>query len=280
MDVIGIGPAGIDIIYTAEGVKKSAGGSIINTLVRLQALGARTGVLGLIGNDPEGKSMIARLTLLGIDTSKIRHESAYRTPRCHMRTGKGLKEFIDMDEYKRIGRLNAKDMEYLKKAKAIFLEIVNPIFKEYLEFAKRHGKKVYVTLQNIDSDYNLHYLKDPYISAIFCNTKESKHIKGMMPEIRSTLAVTKRERGSNVYQRGRDTDTPAFRVDTIDQLGTGDAFAAGFIYGDLKGWGMKRKCLFANAMGAFATVGWGAQGKVPFLEEVEELIRQQADNLA
>ena len=64
---------------------------------------------------------------------------------------------------------------------------------------------------------------------------------------------------------------PAFAVDTRDETGAGDAFAAGLIHGLHQGWPLERAVRLANAVGALSTRGLGASSSLPDLDEAMAL---------
>ncbi len=51
---------------------------------------------------------------------------------------------------------------------------------------------------------------------------------------------------------------PAFDVKVVDPLGSGDAFAAGFVHGLLEGWPLSRAVRYGNALGALVATQHGA----------------------
>jgi ribokinase len=65
---------------------------------------------------------------------------------------------------------------------------------------------------------------------------------------------------------------PGFPVAVIDTVGAGDAFAAAFIAGWLRG-GSPRDCaILANAMGALTTTQRGAGTRIPARECLLDLL--------
>jgi len=62
---------------------------------------------------------------------------------------------------------------------------------------------------------------------------------------------------------------PPRRVDVRDEIGAGDAFAAGFAYGLLQGWEPVACVRAANLIAATALAGTGDWETLPRLEEVE-----------
>jgi sulfofructose kinase len=65
---------------------------------------------------------------------------------------------------------------------------------------------------------------------------------------------------------------PAYRVETTDTTGAGDIFHAGFTYGLLQGWPLKRQLEFACAAAALNCTGLGARGGIQPVESIERLV--------
>ena len=64
---------------------------------------------------------------------------------------------------------------------------------------------------------------------------------------------------------------PASIVTVVDEVGAGDAFAAGFAYGLLQGWPLRR-CARAGNVAAAALGGLGDSESLPRLEEFERAL--------
>jgi 2-dehydro-3-deoxygluconokinase len=81
-------------------------------------------------------------------------------------------------------------------------------------------------------------------------------------------------RGAIVAAGGSLSEVPPARVlDVIvDEIGAGDAFAAGFAYGLLQGWEPERCAHAGNVVAAFALRGTGDWETLPRLDEVRELL--------
>jgi len=63
-------------------------------------------------------------------------------------------------------------------------------------------------------------------------------------------------------------DAPGFPVEVINILGAGDAFAAGFLYGYVKGWDWYKSARLGNACGAIVVTKHGCANFMPTYEEV------------
>ncbi|MCL6511104.1 MAG: 5-dehydro-2-deoxygluconokinase [Anaerolineae bacterium] len=88
---------------------------------------------------------------------------------------------------------------------------------------------------------------------------------------RGVQAVVRKRglQGSRVYLRnGTTVDAAAFPVEVVNILGAGDAFAAGFLYGYVNGWGWYKSARLANACGAILVTKHGCANFMPTLDEV------------
>ncbi|MCX7827738.1 MAG: PfkB family carbohydrate kinase [Thermanaerothrix sp.] len=82
--------------------------------------------------------------------------------------------------------------------------------------------------------------------------------------------------GTIVYSKGsRPRSLQAFRVDTHDHSGAGDAFAAGMAVALAEGRDLEEAARFACAAGALACTRKGTIDSFPLREEVEALLKAQ-----
>jgi 5-dehydro-2-deoxygluconokinase len=65
---------------------------------------------------------------------------------------------------------------------------------------------------------------------------------------------------------------PAFRIEILNVLGAGDAFASGLLYGWLQGWTLERAVRMGCATGAIVVTRHGCANFMPTLPEVEEFV--------
>jgi len=72
---------------------------------------------------------------------------------------------------------------------------------------------------------------------------------------------------------GEAIDAPGFPVEVYNILGAGDAFAAGFLYGYVRGWSWYRAARLGNACGAIVVTKHGCANFMPTMPEVEAFVR-------
>lgn len=85
------------------------------------------------------------------------------------------------------------------------------------------------------------------------------------------------EAGVRVHLKQEDDhieriDAPGYPVEVYNILGAGDAFAAGFLYGYVKGWGWYKSARLGNACGAIVVTKHGCANFTPTLAEVEKFV--------
>lgn len=128
-----------------------------------------------------------------------------------------------------------------------------------------------------DDEINAAMLNDPaavhvthsQISDARVSGDVEQHIARLL-EMGPNLLLEKRgELGCRIHRRGAPAeDVPGFKVKVQNILGAGDAFAAGFLYGFVKGWNLRKAARLANACGAMVVTRHGCSISMPFLDEV------------
>ncbi len=94
------------------------------------------------------------------------------------------------------------------------------------------------------------------------------------------VVLKRGEGGSQFLQGGRWWAMPPFAVEAVDCTGAGDAFAAGYWCGKLRGWETTDAVLLANALGAAAAATLGAGENMPGPAEVVRLLETEASTAA
>ena len=100
---------------------------------------------------------------------------------------------------------------------------------------------------------------------------ESMHRRG--PKV---VVVKRGEKGATVFQAdGKPLDVPGFPVEVYNVLGAGDAFAAGFIYGVVKGWDWYKAARMGNAGGAIVVTRHGCANFMAYEQEALKFIEER-----
>jgi 2-dehydro-3-deoxygluconokinase len=121
----------------------------------------------------------------------------------------------------------------------------------------------------------------PYVDWYLCGVAEGEALLGVrgadaVVEAVPVAGVVVRvgARGAVVAAGGELSEVPPARIEDVivDEIGAGDAFAAGFAYGLLQGWEPERCAHAANVVAAFALRGTGDWETLPRLDEVSPLL--------
>jgi sugar/nucleoside kinase (ribokinase family) len=87
-----------------------------------------------------------------------------------------------------------------------------------------------------------------------------------------TIVITQGSAGALARRGSEKLRAAAFRVDSIDESGSGDAFDAGFLVGMLEGWPLEDSLRFASAVGASCTLALGCHDGVFQFEEAMDFV--------
>ena len=90
------------------------------------------------------------------------------------------------------------------------------------------------------------------------------------------LIVKRGIEGAEVHLASEEVVHAApFPVDVYNTLGAGDAFASGFIYGHLSGWGWEKSARLGNATGAIVVTRHGCANFMPTMPEVDAFVTER-----
>jgi sugar/nucleoside kinase (ribokinase family) len=252
---------------------RQPGGSAANTIVGLTRLGIKTGFVGTVGNDRKGSFLLDDLKREGVDLGGIiKAEGA---------TGSAL-IFIDACGERAIYILPsvndtfiATNYDYTKKAKILHLSSFMGIDQlrmqiSYITHLRGKYTKISFSPGNIYVKLGLNELK-PLIErsfVIFLNKEEANALTGSseIEDVASFLelgtkivAVTLGDRGSYVVTRNKSLYLPPYKTKINDTIGAGDAFAAGFLYGQLTGKDIYKSGLYGNFLASKSITELGSR---------------------
>ncbi len=89
------------------------------------------------------------------------------------------------------------------------------------------------------------------------------------------LVLKRGAAGASVYTAdGQTVDAAPFHVEVYNVLGAGDAFASGFLYGYLNGWGLAKCARMGNATGAIVVTRQGCANFMPSEKEALNFVEE------
>jgi len=307
MDVIGLGRFVVDMfagewdrpIREVDSFLKYPGGAPANVVVALARLGVRTGLISRVGNDEFGIYLVDFLRKEGIDTTHVGFDSERRTSLSFCGTARfGDFPFFQYGEPGSNLRLRPADISegYIKKARILFTSgtifSASPSREAGLTALSCARKNQVITAFDINyregfwesrDVARVHYKLILGLSdVVFGTNAELGYVGGNEDVDRAAAGILELgakmvcvkfgERGSRIFTQSETIDIPAFQVEPFDCSGAGDSYNAGFLYGPLKGWNLRRCGEFASAVSAIVVTRRGASVATPTLAEVEAFL--------
>ncbi len=325
IEVVGLGALNIDYLYQVERIledgetvvseaKSSPGGSAANTIYGLAKLGMKTGFIGVVGDDAEGKILLQDFQKVGVDTSQIRVKPGAKTGSVLClsdRQGKrslyvlpGANNLLTMDDL---------DLTYINQAKMLHLSSFadDRQFKISLELMGRlelstklsfgpgaiYAQKKLKALTPILNKTHILFVNHNEIQQLTGEdiaTGAESYLKqgcdvivvtlGKGMRLKSGKETSRREIDAICYIRDAKNEyiVKANRqnaIPEVDTTGAGDAFATGFLYGLLNGKELVECGRLGDIVAQFAITRVGAREGLPTLKELSrryhELYQQE-----
>lgn len=271
------------------------GGCAINTAIALARLGRSVGVAGKVGCDALGTFLVESLDRAGVDTRGVVRDPDHATSATMVLVDHaGERSFIHSlgaNSCYRLADLDPtllKGIRILHVAGALVLPALDgPPMAELLADARRMGITTSLDTVWDASGRWMELLAPclPHVDLFLPSLPEAIALSGLhepraiadffLDRGVGTVVLKMGDQGSYVKRGDTELRVPAFPVEVVDGTGAGDCFVAGFLTGQLLGWGLERTVTLANAVGARAVTSVGATSGVMGLSATEEWIRQQ-----
>lgn len=274
----------------------NVGGCAANTAVDLRRLGRTASVLGKVGEDLFGDFVLRDLKRLGIGTSWIRKSRTHPTSCTFIVNVRGEdRRYIHCFGANADFSIRDLDWEALAGARAIYVGgfFAMPAFRsEHLVQLFREAKQrgTITALDVVIPSGAPSSLADirqalPHTDVFFPNNDEACALTGRSDPLEQaevlaslspncTVVITQGKAGALARRGGEILRAGAFQVDSIDESGGGDAFAAGFLVGMLEAWPLEDSLRFASAVGASCTSALGCHEGVFHLDEALAFVAQ------
>jgi sugar/nucleoside kinase (ribokinase family) len=287
------------------------GGAPANVAVALKNLGVDASFVGQVGDDHYGRFLKSVLDSKGVDTTGLILNPMYPTSLAIVSLGDGGERSFSF--YRKNGAdvsvsFNPLFQTKLEEADAFHCgsvslsdEPARSATLDMLKYTHHLGKVVSfdVNLRALLWD-DLHEAKKmiekslPFVDILKVSEEELVFLKADLTEEEalaslakehpiSMILVTYGDKGSAVYYKNNMIKVPAYKVDSIDTTGAGDAFFGAFlasVYDSKKTLEafttneLKQYLKRANACGAIATLKKGAIGSLPNLKELNAFLEK------
>jgi ribokinase len=297
-DVIGFGALNVDKLYKVNkiaredeesfvlGFQEALGGSAANTIAGLARLGLKTGYIGKVASDHEGKLLLKDFKRGKVDTSGIVIAPAGRSG---VATGyvdvKGQRALYVDSGVNDILEFEEINLEYASQAE--FLHLTSFVGEKPFKAQKRLVKelpKIKVSFDpgEIYARKGLSTLKTLVERSfvVFPNENEVRMLTGkglkegseiLIEEGAGIVAVKLGEKGCYVTDGNECHLVEPYKAKVVDTTGAGDAFCAGFLYGLIRGEDLYTCAKLGNFVASRCITETGARNGLPRLSELRKL---------
>lgn len=310
-EVVGIGSCTVDyfalvprLLGPEEKINCShleihAGGVTANNLTQVARLGAKSGWLGLLGDDDNGRIIQKAFLEDGMDISGIEtvkgELSALTWIPVDAEGDRCIYMFPNVTGKISVHQVLTRFAPHIKAAKHFHTEASQlplvPV-REAMQLARSSGVRVIFDLDvspnffcqcNLGTQEELaaalqfvDVLKPCKAAALEFTGEEDRErmARKLLQMGPSVVAITMGSNGCLLASKEKIVHVPAFTVKPVDTTGAGDAFMGGLSYGLLQKWDLERVGAFANACAALCCTKVGARAMSKY-DEVISFIREQ-----
>ena len=277
------------LLALVDSVLLATGGCALSTATALAELGTATALCGCVGRDLMGDVLRREAQARGLDTEHLRGSDELTSASLVLDASDGARTFFHNPGAS--AALRPEHIEAALGSATRWLHVGGALvlpgldgqpLAGVLERARARGITTSLDpVHDATGGWERVHPSLPHLDLICPNLVEARGITGQ--ESAEDCARWLRDRGVGrvAVKLGRDGAyaldeqtaewLPAFAVDTRDETGAGDAFAAGLIHGLLQDWPLERAVRLGNAVGALSTRGLGASSTLPDLEEAMAL---------
>jgi len=289
LDLLVFGDTAVDSFYEVDRIphtdeasevkcaRRFYGGMGANAAVVANKLGLKVGLVSVIGTDAddyraymEGQGV--KLYLKGVfgDTTRSMFYKAGHDQVSFFY--KGVTEMLDdLDPEAEFGRQLPKDVKAVYMART-YLGMQRKVVEAWANSIKVYNPGYGIfKFDRIPKTFRTVVAES---GVVVVNNHEMNHLHKLgytlKPGMGQTVIVTRGEKGASVYARDTKMDVPAYPAKVVDASGAGDAFNAGFIAAQLKGYDIYESVKLGNAAASFIVEEWGCQTNLPTWDGVVE----------
>lgn len=299
-DILVVGSLNADLVVRAprfpapgetisgEDLVMIPGGKGANQAVAAARQGAQVAMLGRVGSDSFGPTLIHNLQKNQVNTAYV-HTDPSATGAAIIVVDAGGQNSIVLSPGAN-AKVTPQDVEAFpfQDVKILLLQFeipLEPVLRA-ASLARRSGRLVVLNpaparhfpealLADVDilvpNESELQLLtdmpvRDPASAEIAARELLAKGVQ--------TVIVTLGGNGALLVTRDKSIHVPAFEVDVVDTTAAGDAFIGGLAAMLLKDWPLEDAVRYGNASGALAVSKFGAQPSLPTQDEVEIFLKE------
>ncbi|MDX8402533.1 MAG: PfkB family carbohydrate kinase [Mariprofundaceae bacterium] len=296
MDVISVGHASFDVTMAlahhpapdekmhAQALDLAGGGPAANAAVQVARLGGRAGFCGRLGRDLPGELHLRELVREGVDTSLVARDDAPTPTSQILAKPDGARSVVNF-------RGDAPPMAADTRspppeaARVWLFDGHEPALSEALNRAARRASRITVLDAGSLRDGTRRLAGEVSVLAAsetfarqWSGAQEPERMLAALRQANDCVVITLGAQGLIWARGGSCGRLPAFRVDTVDSTGAGDAFHGALAWALATGQDWRNALNIAQAAGALACTRLGARAGLAGREAVMALAATAAEH--
>jgi len=300
-DVVGFGALNVDMLFKVDRIAgpeeenfiedytEACGGSAANAIVGLSRLGCKTGFIGKVANDREGKLQLDCFSSEGVDTNGIIRALQGKSGSVlgfvdkkgsrALYINSGVNDTIGSEEIKlgyasqaRFLHLTSFVGEKSLRTQIELLATLPDEVKVSFDPGAIYARKGYSAVEPIIGKT---YVLMPNSFELERLTGKSDCCKGadfMIERGVKIVAVKLGGKGCYVTDGRERLRIEPFKVKVVDTTGAGDAFCAGFLYGLINNKSLLECGRLGNFVASRCVLAMGARASLPYAEDLAALL--------
>ncbi len=296
-DILVVGSLNMDLVVRAprfpapgetisgEDLAVIPGGKGANQAVAAARLGAEVSMLGRVGSDVFGQSLLDNLARNKVNANRVQQDAAATGTATIIVDAHGQNSIVLSPGAN--GKVTPNDLADLPDAKILLLQFEIPAETVTVaaQRAREKGMRVIVNpapARKVDPEFlrladilvpnesELSLLTDRPVAD---STSAEAAARQLIAQGAEMVIITRGEYGALMVTKNDSYNVPAFQVDVMDTTAAGDAFIGGLAVSLAEDKPIREALTFANACGALAAMKFGAQPSLPTREEVRVFLK-------
>jgi 2-dehydro-3-deoxygluconokinase len=265
-------------------------------------MGVRVSWFGQLGDEPQGRYILKRIRGENVDVSHARLVTTANTGLMMRHKVAGREEVFYYRKNSAASQMRPEDLDetFIGQASILHITGITPALSDScratiqtaVEMAKRQGVKVSfdpnlrLKLWTIEearevilplaeqADYFLPGMDE---LKLLYDERDEEQVLSRVQQL-SALTVVKGVGTNNVIvHHGEWIAVPYRKLDNVvDTIGAGDAFAAGFLTGIVKGYTPEQSVQMGNLSASFVIQGHGDWELIPTWQQLEQMMRNES----
>lgn len=257
------------------------GGKGANQAVAAARLGADVMMVGAVGDDSFGKTLMRHLTVQGINTKNIMEIKDVSTGIATIILSAGDNSIIVVPGANHLitPEIIEKHEDVIQNSHILLVQLEIPLESviRAVELAKKHRVLTILNpapIQKLPKELleMVDYLtpNEHEQTLLFASIDGSEQ---ELEKLKEKCIVTRGSKGVMIYKNSKKIEIPSIKVEAVDTTGAGDSFNGALATALSEGAEIEEACRFANVVGAISVTKLGAQNGMPTKKEVEEFLQ-------